>query len=153
MTGRSAPNRVAERRPDPRGRRVGVDGEQRDDVAGVRPHVRGVDAAVRAHEPVVRLGDQHAALHADDPAGLLEDDLDLAGVAAPLVGPLHGPGARRDGPQVDDRALGLGHDLLGHDQHVAGLERGARPRSPRARRRSSPRGRRRGGPRAGPRAR
>ena len=54
---------------------------------------------------------------------LVQDDLDLARVAVPGARPLDRLGRGRDRPQVDDGALGLGHDLLGHDEDVAGLQR------------------------------
>ena len=42
-------------------------------------------------KPCARLGDQHAALHAHDPARLAQDDLDLAGVAVPGRRPSRSP--------------------------------------------------------------
>ena len=45
--------------------------------------------------------------------------LHLPGIAVEALGEVHGLGTRHDGPQVDDATLGLGDDLLRHDQHVA----------------------------------
>ncbi len=74
-----------------------------------------------------RLGDQHAVRHADDAAGLTQDDLDLARVTVELGGELDGLRARVHSGEVDDRAFGLGDDLLGHDEDVVLAERdGAR---------------------------
>ena len=141
---RPSPNRSRTRVPDPRRGGVGVDAaaaSPRRRESG--PTFEASTPRVRAHEAVARLGDQHAALHAHDPARLAQHDLDLARVAVPRSSPTRSAcGRRLDRPQVDDGALGLGHDLLGDDEDVAGLERGARRASPRARRRSSPRGRR-----------
>ena len=81
--------------------------------------VRGIDAAVGADEAVARARDDHAALHAHDGRRLAQHDLDLARIAVPALGEGDRLRARRDRAQVDDRALGLGDDLLGHDEHVA----------------------------------
>ena len=135
MTGTSTPNRASDRGPDPAGRRVGVARQERHERARPGPDVRGVDAAVGADEPVRRLGDQHAVRHADDAAGLAQDDLDLAGVAVELGRELDGLRARVDAGEVDDGALGLRDDLLGDDEHVVLAERQQRPVSVRGRRR------------------
>ena len=121
MTGRSVPKPGSERRPDPRRRGVGVDRQERHEVARVRPDVRGVDAAVRAHEPVMRLGDQHAALHPHDRGSPRAARPRSGGRRGPSVGPLDRLGRRLDRPQVDDGALRLGHHLLGDDEDVTGL--------------------------------
>jgi hypothetical protein len=78
---------------------------------------------------VGRLGDQHPLLHAHDPARLVEHDLDLPRVAAVAIGELASVRAGDGAGQVDDRALGLGHHLLGDDQDVARVEgeRAGRP--------------------------
>ena len=73
--------------------------------------------------PCGGLGDDHPVRHAHDAAGLAQDHLDLARVAVPALGERDRLGARLDGRQVDDRALGLRDDLLGHDEHVVGTER------------------------------
>ena len=110
----------------PRRRGVGVARQERHQRAGVGPDVRGIDAAVRADEPVRRLGDEHAVLHPDDAARLVEDDLDLARIAVVARGELDRLGAGDDAGQVDDGAFGLRHDLLGDDEHVVvGQRRGA----------------------------
>src|ERR671916_387641 len=44
--------------------------------------VRAVDAGVGADEAVVRLGDQHAPVHAHDAPRLVQHHLDVAGVLA-----------------------------------------------------------------------
>ncbi len=105
-------------RADPRRGTVGVDRQERHDRTGRRPDVRGIDAAVGAHEPVRGLGDQYAVLHPDDASGLAEDDLDLARVAVEAFGELDRLAPGSDGRQVDDGSLGLRHDLLGDDEHV-----------------------------------
>ncbi len=64
--------------------------------------VGGVDARVRAHEPVAGLGDHEVAAPGDDAPRL---PLDPGLAAAVVLG--------------DDAALGLGHDLLRHRDHVA----------------------------------
>ena len=118
------------------GRRgVGIARQERDERPRIGPDVRRVDAAVGADEPVRRLGDEHAVLHAHDAAGLAEDDLDLARVAVEALGELERLLAGDDAGQVDDGALGLGHDLLGHDQHVTLGSAAGRPASARSRRR------------------
>ena len=99
------------------------------------PDVRRVDAAVGADEAVRRLGDEDAVLHADDPSGLAEDDLDLAGIAVEALGELDGLRPGVDAGQVDDGALGLRDDLLGHDEHVVLGERQRARRRARGRRR------------------
>ena len=71
----------ADRRADAVGRGVRVARQQRDHVARARPDVGRVDAAVRAHEPVVGLGDDEAVLHPHDPLRLAQDQLDLAWIA------------------------------------------------------------------------
>src|SRR6185312_12801819 len=70
-------------------------------------------------EAVAGLRDQDAARHPNDPAGLPQDDLDLAGVLAELVGEVVRQRRRLDLAQVDQPPLGLGDDLVGHDQDVA----------------------------------
>ena len=65
-----------------------------------------------------RLDDHDAVIHAHDPHCLPEDDLDLPGVAAPTGGVGHGLGARLDRGEVDERALRLRDDLLGHHHDV-----------------------------------
>ena len=128
MTGTSTPNRVRMAARMAAGRRVRIDRQQRHDRPRSRPDVRGVDAAVRADEPVRRLGDQHAVLHPHDPAGLAQDDLDLARVAVEALRELDC--LRRRGTTVvrsTTAPSALRHDLLGDDQHVIGGERqGAR---------------------------
>ena len=136
MTGTSTPKRVADRPPgsapaDASGSR----GQQRHDRARTGPDVRGIDAAVRADEPVRRLGDEHAVLHPDDAARLAQDDLDLARVAVEALGELDRLGPGLDAGQVDDRALGLRDDLLGDDEHVVVAQRERRRPCRRSRRR------------------
>ena len=98
-------------------------GQQGDDRTRGRPDVGGIDAAVGAHEPVSGLGDDDAVRHADDALRLAQDDLDLARVAIPALGEGDRLRSRLDVGQVDDGALGLGDDLLGHDQDVGLGER------------------------------
>ena len=141
MTGTSTPNRSRIAVRIAAGRRIGVVRQQRDDRARPGPDVRGVDAAVRAHEAVRRLGDEHAVGHPHDPPRLAQHDLDLAGVAVAALGELDRLGSRLDGRQVDDRALGLGDDLLGHDEHVVVAQRQERPWRRRERRRAISAGR------------
>ena len=119
----------------PRRRRVGIARQERHDRARAGSDVRGVDAAVRAHEPVRRLGDEDAVLHADDAPRLAQHDLDLARVAVVALGELERLRSRHDAGQVDDRALGLGDDLLGHDEDVVVASAAARPACARSRRR------------------
>ena len=69
------------------------------------------------------LGDDHAVGHAHDPARLAQDDLDLARVAVPALREGDGFRARLDLGEVDDRALRLADDLLGHDQDVVLAQR------------------------------
>src|SRR5919108_5999279 len=57
---------------------IGI-GRQQGHHVGV--HVGLVHPGVRAHPAVVRLGHQHAAVHAHDPAGLAQDDLDEPRIA------------------------------------------------------------------------
>src|SRR3954471_7272245 len=109
-----------QRGPERAGARVGVAGEEDERVG--RRRVRGVDAGVRADEAVARAGDDDAAFGADDVAGLVEHDLDVAGT---LVEPLreHLRARRRSYVgERDDRALGLRDDLVGHDENVGRLE-------------------------------
>ena len=111
-------------------------------MAAGRPDIRGVDPAVGTDEAVLGLGDDHAALHPDDAAGLAQDDLDLARVAVPARSERDGLRTGLDRVKVDDRALGLRDDLLGDDEDVVGRgAAGGRP-SPRSRRRSAGRDRR-----------
>ena len=70
-----------------------------------------------------RLGDEHTALHAHDPHGLAQDHLDLASVPVELSGELDSVRAGLDRREVDGRSFGLGHDFLGDDQDVIGLQR------------------------------
>ena len=69
------------------------------------------------------LGDDHPVGHPDDADRLAQDDLDLARVALPALREGCRLGTRLDRPQVDDRALGLGDDLLGDHDHVVILMR------------------------------
>ena len=62
ITATSVPKRASEGGADPVGRRVGIARQEGDDVARPGTDVRGVDAAVRAHEAVLGLGDQDAVL-------------------------------------------------------------------------------------------
>ena len=57
------------------------------------------------------------------------------GVAVVALGELDRLRAGDDAGQVDDGAFGLGHDLLGHDQHVVVASAAGRPASARGRRR------------------
>ena len=91
--------------------------------AAVRTDVARVDAAVGTHEAVRRLGDQDAVGHPDDAARLAQDDFDLARIAVPALGERQRFRSRLDRGQVDQRALGLGHDLLGDHQDVVAPER------------------------------
>ena len=109
-------------------RGVGVLRQQRHDVARSRSDVGGIDAAVGADEAVRGHGDDDATVHADDAPRLLEHHLHLARIAVPARPELDGLGARDDRAQVDDRALRLGDDLLGHDEDVVCAER-ERPRA------------------------
>src|SRR3954447_25172793 len=102
------------------GARVGAARQQDERVR--RRRVRGVDARVRAHEPVAGPGDDHAALGAHQLGRLVEDDLDVTRVLAPLGGELPRAVARLDAGEVHDRALGLRDDLVRDDEHVAGPE-------------------------------
>ena len=113
----------------------------RSDERAVLGGVGGVDARVGAHEAVMGAADEHAALRAHDRRGLVEDDLHVARVlgvlARELARALAGDRRRSSAPQ---RALGLGDDLVGDHEHVAGLvaagaaaaRRGRRPGAPRA---------------------
>ena len=120
--GKVDPEAALDGLPNPRRGGVGVVRQERDDLAAGRADVGGVDPAVGADEAVRGLRDEHAVRHPDDPPGLAQDDLDLAGVAIPALGKLDGLRARFDRRQVDDRALGLGDDLLGHDEDVVRSE-------------------------------
>ena len=73
--------------------------------------------------------------HPDDPPRLAQDDLDLARIAVAALGELDRLGPRLDRRQVDDRALGLRHDLLGDDERRRRRGAAAAPASRRARRR------------------
>ena len=105
-----------ERLAQPRGGGVGIHRQEADDV--LTGDVRGVDARVRADEAVARLGDDDAAVHANDPAALPQDDLDLARVLAVAGGRSFGQGGGLDRSQVDQTPFGLAHDLVGHDDYV-----------------------------------
>jgi hypothetical protein len=72
---------------------------------------------------VPRARDDDPALHAKDFGRLAQHHFDLARVPIPLGGEVDGLGPRVDGRKVDNRALGLGNDLLRHDQHVTGSRR------------------------------
>ena len=103
--------------------------EQAGDVAA--RDVREVDARVGADEPMVRLGDDDAALHADDAAALLENELNQPRVTAVVCAELAREGRRVDIDEAHEPAFGLRDDLLADHQHVAGLEGrplGGRPR-------------------------
>ena len=83
MTGTSTPNRSRIAGPDRLRGRVGVARQQRHQRTRAGPHVRRVDAAVGADEPMRRFGDQDAVGHAHDATRLAQDDLDLARIAVP----------------------------------------------------------------------
>ncbi len=89
------------------GGRVRVGGQQERATAG---DVGGVDAGVGAHEAVPGLDDQHPRGVGHDADGLLLRELAAGGVDV---------GGRR---QVDERALGLAHDLRRDADDVAGDE-------------------------------
>src|SRR6266850_2356053 len=105
-------------------RAVGVHRQQRHHV-GV--HVRLIDAGVGAYPAVVRLGHQHAAVHADDAARLAQDHLDQARIAPETGGERRRHLGRRDVRQPQQAALRLGDDLLAQHHHVAGGQRCALP--------------------------
>ena len=90
MTATGHPNARAERARRRSADASGIARQHRDEP---RRHVRRVDAGVRADEPVVRFGDQDAAIHPDDPARLAEDHLDDPGVLAVRARPLRSPAA------------------------------------------------------------
>ena len=62
--------------------------------------------------------DQHAVRCAQHLARLVEHDLDVAGVLAERVCELRRSWSRVDVGKRADPALGLGHDLVGDDEHV-----------------------------------
>ena len=140
---------VADRGPD-RGRptRRGRPGRSVTIEPLAGPTLRRVDAAVGADEAMGGLGDDHPVGHPDDAPRLAQHDLDLARIAIPALGERDRLRAWLDRGQVDDRALGLGHDLLGDDEDVV---RAGAAREPSAisvasrRRRGAPGGRRRAG--------
>ncbi len=98
-----------ERRADPLRRAVGVLRQQ-----GQEPglDVGGVDAGVRAHEAVLRLGDHDVVAPRHDASGLA---LDPRRAPVPLLG--------------HDASLRLGDDLLRHDDDVAVADSGGRERA------------------------
>ena len=63
-------------------------------------------------------GDQHAVLRATDLAGLVEHHLDVTRVLVELGGERERPLARVHLAQAAGRALGLGDQLVGDDDHV-----------------------------------
>ena len=95
------PGELADPRPQPPGRLVGVHRQQAH-LAGLE--VGGIDAGVGADEAVPGLGDDQSAPAAHDPGRLhLGDRM---------------PGIDVVGGDLPDPALGLRHDLVGDDEHV-----------------------------------
>src|SRR5262249_29979050 len=80
------------------------------------------------HPAVARLDDDVAAVHAHDPGGLAQHDLVRTRILSALGArrQLPGEGGGLDLVQAHDGALGLGHDLLAHHDHVVRLEADAR---------------------------
>ena len=68
---------------------------------------------------MLRLDDQHAAVHPHDAARLAQHDLDLPRVLPPASRVLPRHLRRLDRPQLHQPALRLRDDLLRDDQHVA----------------------------------
>ena len=113
-----SPNARDERVADRPRRCVGVERhEQRGVLAavGVRPVDRRVGR--REAEPVAH--DEHAGHRAHDARRLREHQLDELRLLVGARRELAGLGRRHHGPEVDEAALGLRHDLAGDDDHVA----------------------------------
>ena len=122
----SRPLRSRRLSADPRGGRVGIDGQQHERAGALR--VRRVHAGRGADEAVSGLGDHERRARADDARALVEDDLHVPGIAL-AAGQLVSLLRRSDAVEQDDPALGLRHDLLHDDHDVAVLEAaGARGR-------------------------
>ena len=98
---------VLQARPDAAGGEVGVLGEER---GGALVDVGQVDPRIGADEAVARLADEELAAAAEDPYRLLFDQRAFAAGSSWSSG--------------DEAALGLGHDLLRDDEHVAAAEVG-----------------------------
>ena len=92
----------------------------RTTVSGPRAFEASTPAEAQT-KPWLRLGDDERRAAPDDAPGLAEDHLDMAGVAVSCVLARVRPRARRR--RADDHSsLRLGHGLLGHHEHVSGLE-------------------------------
>ncbi len=105
----STPSSLADRLAQQLRRRVGVDRQQREFVAG---DVGQVDAGGGEHQPVPGLDDAQRAARCDHAHGLGVDGLLPGCLAGVLVG----------GVEHDQAALDLRHGLGRHDEHVAVLE-------------------------------
>jgi len=107
---------------EPLRRRVGIAGQESHHARG--DAVRFVDTRVGAHPAVTGLADEVAAIHADDPVRLPEDDLQCAGVLGALRsgGEVLREGRRLDLLERDHGTLRLRDDLLADGDDVPGLQ-------------------------------
>jgi len=85
--------------------------------------IRRVHTRVCADESVVRLGDQHAAIHPDDPARLPEDDLDDSWIPAVRGRPFARQLGWDDAVEPHHGTFRLRHDLLRDHEDVASTDR------------------------------
>ena len=106
-----APQTVAQRA----GGAVGVLGQE---ARGVRVDVGLVDARVGADQAMMGLDDEDALVLAHDAAALAEDHLGEPRIAADLLGDRACGGRGGDLGEPHHAPLGLGDDLLAHDEQV-----------------------------------
>ena len=101
--------------------------------------IRLIDARIGADEPVLRLGDDDAAIHFHDAPRLSQDQFDQARVFVPLGGPGSCERRRLDLAQIDNCAFRFRNDFLRHCSTTVGRCIGVLPRpGGSARPRSSP---------------
>ena len=87
--------------------------------AVLRRDVRVVDAGIGHHETEAMLDDQQTRAMADHPLRFGQHHLDKARVLVDLGGECDRALRRPHGRDIDITSLGLGDDLLRHDQHIA----------------------------------
>jgi hypothetical protein len=77
-----------------------------------------VDSGIGEHDAEPVRDDQRAGTDTGRPKGSAR----RCGILRGLLSERDGARRRRDRAQIDRAAFGLGHDLLGHHQHIAGGE-------------------------------
>src|SRR5215469_4455850 len=84
--------------------------------------IRLVDSSIGADKPAASLRNQDATIHFDNAPGLPQDQLDQARIFAPFRCPGLSKRRRFDLTQINNRAFGLGDNLLCHGEDYSRIQ-------------------------------